>query len=154
MLPNMILILHPQLKHSLLTMSGSRRCPSFSHLAPCLAWRNPDSVVFTGQPWPVLSRPTGQCYVLRPHVVLKTGQNLQLTIKWQTSGRHWRHTHIHCVKYVCTVVNLAVELWLFTLFLCFLQRPTKGQCSGQKQHERLKLDKAVKTSVCVLIKVL
>lgn len=32
--PNMILILHPQLKHRILTKSGSRSCPSLIHRVP------------------------------------------------------------------------------------------------------------------------
>lgn len=92
MCSNMLLIPHPQLKPSHLTMSGSRSCPNFSHLAQCLAWRNPDSVVLTVQPSPALSRLTGQCYVLRPHVVLEdrsesTGQD-QMTNQWETRISH------------------------------------------------------------------
>ena len=132
---NMLLIPHPQLKPSHLTMSGSRSCPNFSHPAPCLTWRNPDSVVLTVQPSPALSRLTGQCYMLRLHVALKTGQNPLVRIKWQTSGKHWLHTC--CIKHIIlsiicydTAVNLAFELWFF-FFMFFLHRhQSKGNARG------------------------
>lgn len=69
---NIIPIIHPQLKRSPSTLSGNRRCPNFSRVAPRPAWRSPDHVLFAGQPSPALSRHAGQYYMSRPHAVLTT----------------------------------------------------------------------------------
>lgn len=55
------LTFHPQLKLSLLTMSGNRECPSSSLLPPCLDWRTSDLALFSGRLSPLQSRTTGQC---------------------------------------------------------------------------------------------
>lgn len=137
-------LLLPQLKHSLLKMSGSRGCLNFVHPDPHLGWGRPTPTlaILTREPSPATSSLTGQYYVVlrpredRPEPPGQTQYSCTLCFKYVV---------IWCCCFVCLFYSnlffflFVIEMNLTTKLRANATWKTPGQQSSETSHVLMKV---------------